>query len=250
MMKGIYRFAQLNIEVETTYPLFHRLCAEYIAETGSPDFTVRVTEKDLQAEIRRREEHPVLKDEPFSWENHEILAAFRQISDGMPFYDRLLLHGSCIAVDGKAYLFTADSGTGKSTHTRLWRERFGDRAVMVNDDKPFLHITTEEVRAYGSPWDGKHRLSTNIDFPLKGLCILRRGEENRIRRIRPEEAWPELVAQCHRATSPEAMVRTMGLLDTMMHTVGVYLLECNMDPEAAEVSYLGMNDEEKNYATE
>ena len=105
--------------------------------------------------------------------------------------DILLLHGSTVAVDGKAYLFTAKCGTGKSTHTRLWRQLLGERAVMVNDDKPFLRFTPEEVLACGSPWSGKHGLDSNITVPLGGICILERGQKNKILPTEAKDALPE-----------------------------------------------------------
>ena len=80
-------------------------------------------------------------------------------------------------MDGQAVLFTAKSGTGKSTHTKLWRDLFGERAVMVNDDKPLLRILKDGVLVCGTPWDGKHRLSTNCALPLKAICILERGKK-------------------------------------------------------------------------
>ena len=87
-------------------------------------------------------------------------------------YDTILFHGSAVAVDGIGYLFTAKSGTGKSTHTRLWRELFGERAVMLNDDKPLIKVSENGIIVYGTPWDGKHRLSTNTFVPLKGICFM------------------------------------------------------------------------------
>jgi serine kinase of HPr protein (carbohydrate metabolism regulator) len=104
-------------------------------------------------------------------------------------YNGLRIHASAVEVDGKAYLFSANSGTGKSTHTRLWREVFGDRAVMVNDDKPFLRMTEGAVMVYGSPWNGKHGLGCNLSVPLKAVCILERGEENRIEKISAKQAF-------------------------------------------------------------
>ena len=81
-------------------------------------------------------------------------------------------------MDGAAYLFTAPSGTGKSTHTRLWREVFGDRVWMINDDKPMLRISENLVTAYGTPWNGKHHISRNASAPLKAIVQLNRGKEN------------------------------------------------------------------------
>lgn len=110
----------------------------------------------------------------------ETLAVYRKFAENLLAYDTVLFHGSVVAVDGIGYLFTAKSGTGKSTHTRLWREYFGERAVMVNDDKPLLQVTENGVIVYGTPWDGKHHLSNNISVPLKAICILTRAEENHI----------------------------------------------------------------------
>jgi len=146
-----------------------------------------------------------------------------------------------IAVDGVGYMFTAKSGTGKSTHARLWREQFGDRAVMINDDKPLLKITDAGVIAYGTPWNGKHHLDTNTSVPLKAICILCRGETNRIEPVGKKEAYPLLCQQSNRAADPEGMLRTLKLIESLSGSVALYRLTCNMDPEAALVAYQGMN---------
>ena len=121
--------------------------------------------------------------------------------------------------DGFGYLFTAKSGTGKSTHARLCREIFGDGAVMVNDDKPLLRITKDGVIAYGTPWDGKHRLSTNTSVPLKGICILERATENHIIRLDTKEqirsAYPMIVQQTHKSGNPANALKTMELIDRL-----------------------------------
>jgi hypothetical protein len=155
-------------------------------------------------------------------------------------YGILLFHGSVISVDGEAYLFTAKSGTGKSTHTRLWRQMFGDRAFMVNDDKPLLKITEEGVFACGTPWDGKHHLSRNSIVPLKGICILERGEENHIVTISGKEALPMLLQQSYRPSNPLGLSQLLGIIDMLTQKVSFYRLKCNMDPEAALVAYEGM----------
>ena len=165
---------------------------------------------------------------------------YRKIADCLLSCDTMLFHGSVIAVDGEGYLFTAKSGTGKSTHTRLWREYFGERAVMVNDDKPLLRITDSGVTAYGTPWDGKHRLSTNTAVPLKGICILTRDITNHIEQAEPHTVYPLIVQQTNRSLSADGMKQTLSLIDRMLHVVPVYRLGCNMDIEAARVAYEGM----------
>ena len=158
----------------------------------------------------------------------------------MPDYDTFVFHGSVIAVDGEGYLFTAKSGTGKSTHTRLWREYFGERAVMVNDDKPMLKVTDNGVIAYGTPYNGKHRLGANIYVPLKAICILTRGEENNIVRIDKSEAYAMLVQQVYRPQDPMQLMKTLDIVDRMAEGVKLYKLACNLDISAAQVAYEGM----------
>ena len=151
------------------------------------------------------------------------------------------MHGSCIAVDGEAYLFTALSGTGKSTHVRLWREMLGDRAVMVNDDKPLITVTGDRAIVHGTPWDGKHHLSNNISVPLKAIVYLQRGEENEIERVDAKQLFPILIQQTFRSQDPLVTAKVMQLLAELSKKVEFYSLHCNMDPDAAQVAYDGMN---------
>jgi hypothetical protein len=136
-----------------------------------------------------------------------------------------------------AYLFSAACGTGKSTHTRLWREVFGQRAEMVNDDKPFLKITDDEILAFGSPWTGKHGLGTNQCVPLKGICILRRGAENVISRADPEQ----VAAFLRRQVQPDEDERVSALFGEVLRRVSIWEMACNKEREAAMVSYTAMS---------
>lgn len=174
----------------------------------------------------------------------ETLAVQRKIAEALFARDTLLFHGSVIAVDGQGYLFTAKSGTGKSTHTRLWREVFGERAVMINDDKPFLRMQDGRVLAYGSPWNGKHRLGVNACVPLRAVCCLRRGETNEIRPIEPVRLLPILMQQSQRPAQAENMPKYLELLDKLAGGTVFYGLSCNMDMEAAIVAYEGMRPKE------
>ena len=205
---------------------------------------IRITQSDIDFEREKSAREDIKEGIPirqFSGAYLETLAVYRKIADHLLSCDTLLFHGSVIAVDGIGYLFTAKSGTGKSTHTRLWREYFGERAVMVNDDKPLLRITDSGVTAYGTPWDGKHRLSTNIALPLKGICILTRDTTNHIEPEEPHAVYPLIVQQTNRSLSADGMKQTLCLIDRMLNIVPVYRLGCNMNIEAARVAYEGMN---------
>ena len=227
------------IGISSLYSAVHDYCRDYRA-VGAPVFYVETTPADLVFERERSEQIggalPVQSEENRNKEL-ELLAVYRRIAEQMPFRDTFLFHGSAVAVDGAAYLFTAKSGTGKSTHTRLWREMLGNRAVMVNDDKPLIRLTEDGAVVYGTPWNGKHRLGTNISVPLKAVCILERAKQNTIRAITREEAFPMLIQQSYRPLDPAALAKTLSLVDRLSRTVSLYRLGCNMDPKAAELSY-------------
>ena len=211
------------------------MCQSYLTDS-SAQWTVQVSQQDIDFE-RSRADLPGYSDAYL-----ETLAVYRKITERMPVYDTFLFHGSAIAVDGAAYIFTAKSGTGKSTHARLWREMLGERAVMVNDDKPLIRVHPDgAATVYGTPWDGKHHLSSNIAVPVRAICILERAHENRIREIGKAEALPMLLQQTYRPADPAALAKTLSLIDRL--NVKLYRLGCNMEKEAAEVSYNAMKED-------
>ena len=231
------QLAENRIMIAALFDSTKEFCREYLCGDNETDFTVTITPEDIEYEKKKSAEEDAamgIPTRPFKDEYLETLAVYRKICDQMPEWDTFLFHCSAVAVDSKAYLFTASSGTGKSTHTRLWREVFGDRAVMINDDKPLLRVTSDAVLVYGTPWDGKHRLSTNTVAPVAGICLVERGEENGIERIAKEEAFPRLLQQTYRPQSP---VAPMELLDAVASNVPLYKLRCNMEPGAARVAY-------------
>lgn len=231
-----------RIRICALHAYARKYCEGYLVdEDGDISITISQEDIDYEREASAREDRlegiPV-RNYPDGY--LETLAIYRKIAEKLLAFDTLLFHGSVVSVDGEGYLFTAVSGTGKSTHTRLWRQRFGDRCVMVNDDKPLLRITADSVMACGTPWDGKHRLSSNIMVPLKGLVILERGERNEIVPISASEALPMLLQQSHRPSSPMELSSYLCLLEQITKKTGLYRLTCNMDPEAAQVAYDGM----------
>ena len=140
-------------------------------------------------------------------------------------------------------MFTAKSGTGKSTHTAIWRKMFGDRAVMINDDKPLIAVNDGEIVVFGTPWRGKHKLGSNTSAPLKAICILERGDINSIEKISAKEAVATVFGQTYRFNEPFGMTNVLACVDKMVNTVPTYRLKCNMNDDAAIVAYEGMKGE-------
>lgn len=231
-----------KVAVTAIHEQAQEYCRDYLCG-GAPDFSVVIAPADIdrEQEISRREAELEGRPAPHFSEGYlEITAIQRKITERLLDFDTILFHGSVIGVDGVCYLFTAKSGTGKSTHTRLWREMLGEKAVMINDDKPFLHMEAGQVTACGTPWNGKHHLGENISMPLKAICILERGEENRIQAITAQEALPMLFQQSHRPRDPRRLGKYLELMDRLTKGVAFYRLYCNMDPQAAQVAYRGM----------
>lgn len=242
MFTGTYLLADVPIRITSLYDEVHRMCAPY-ATKQEPQITVTTTQQDIDEESRLSVQQRAQEGLPpcdFPPHYLETLCVYRQIATSLLPMGVLLMHGSVIAVDGQAYMFTALSGTGKSTHVRLWRQHFGSRAVMVNDDKPLLRIQPDGVTVYGTPWDGKHHLSTNIHVPLRAIVDLRRGEQNEIHPISLQEAFPILLQQSFRPDNPTQAIQALQLLSLLANQVSLFTLHCNMEPEAAIIASKAM----------
>ena len=169
------------------------------------------------------------------------------LGTGAGFYKELLrfdgfrMHASAVVVDGKAYLFSAESGTGKSTHTGLWLKQFGSRAFLLNDDKPALRRIDGKWYAFGTPWSGKNDISVNAGVLLGGIAMLERGETNMIQPYTGKDAIFEIFVQTNRPKAAQYRVRLLEMLDSLMQQVPVWKLKCNMEPEAAIVAYEAMS---------
>lgn len=235
--------ADVPIGIRCRHEVNKTFLRKYLTEK-TPLFSIEPTDDDLR---RSQEEFEIL-DETSGREKIirpdsflENIAIHRLLAERLTEYDVLLMHGSALCMDGQAYLFTAPSGTGKSTHARLWRELFGDRVWMVNDDKPMLRIGETGVRVYGTPWDGKHSLSRNASAPLRAIALLERGERNSIEPMQKAEAFLVLIQQAFSSRDPAIMQRITALEKRILDCVDVYRLRCNMEPEAARIAYEGMN---------
>ena len=246
MYSGTYVITDHVYEIRSVYGDIHALCSDYRADDCQKAETVIVTsEADIEYERKKAKREAEFAGYPYKELPDaylETLAVYRKIATHAVSRGMFLFHCSAIAVDGMAYAFTAKSGTGKSTHTALWRKVFGDRAVMINDDKPIIGVRDGVATVYGTPWNGKHGLGENTSATLKAICFLSRGAKNRIKRVTDKGAViPTLLNQTFRPANAVALKRTLELLDELFACVEFYALECNMDEEAATVSFSGMN---------
>lgn len=219
------KLAEIVLGITAMYETTRNFCADYLTD-DIPTEEITVTGADIDYE-RNCSENDEAQDD-YGSDYLETLALYRKIVHVLLCHDVLLFHGSAISVDGDAYLFTATSGTGKSTHTALWKKLLGERMCYINDDKPLLLIRDGHVTAFGTPWDGKHHRSNNISSPVKAICILSRSSANHIRSINRKEAFPTLCQQSYRPKQPEALRKTLQLIAQLSGGVDLYSMGCNM----------------------
>lgn len=233
---AIYDIAGLKVDIKNNGGRTEKQAVPYLAENQDPngniDIVIDVTPERVKTAM---EEHPELNQN--DWE---------YMLTGSDFYTHLLkfegilLHSSCVVVDGYAYAFTADSGTGKSTHTQLWLKHFGERAYILNDDKPAIRIINGKVYACGTPWSGKYDYSTPKIVPLAGICLLERNPVNTIKKADTKKAVFSIFSQTVRKLGPNAMERLFDVLENIFSSVPIFELGCNISNDAVLTSYNAM----------
>lgn len=226
------RLAEHLFTVENRFSYVKNLCCDYL--TDEPGERVAVCQKDIAREQTDGGRWPA--------GYLESLAIYRKICERLVQDDIVLFHCSALRFRGKAYLFTAPSGTGKSTHTRLWREHFGGDVQIINDDKPLLRIGFKEVTVFGTPFAGKEGLQNNTSAPVGGIVLLHQATQNKIQRVSFEEAYPVLLNQTYRPRDRAGILKTMELVERLAE-IPVYSLGCTISVEAVEMAYKALIEE-------
>ena len=229
-MKFIVGLADKYIEINSVYDALRNFFKDYLVTDVTPDFSVSLKQEDISAE------QEVTSENQFSPTYLETLALLRKLAEILPSHNRILMHGASISYNEHAYLFTAPSGTGKSTHIRLWKKYLGDDVKIVNGDKPFISLEDEPV-IYGSPWAGKENWHRNCKMPLKGICFVQRGTTNSIRRIEASDCLSLLFKQVYLPADTLAAGLTLELVDMLIKKVPLYVLKCDMSEDAVRCSF-------------
>lgn len=235
--RGTFRFADVAVGIKSDLDGFDDFAADYLYD-GKSDFIINIKKRDVASEKKR-----IVEEVNYSDVYVERLAILRKFCIKAANSGVLLFHCSAVSVDGEAYLFAAPSGTGKSTHTRLWRKMLGERAVMVNDDKPFIRFKDGKPYVYGSPWNGKHRISSNISCPVKAICFIEQAAENNIRKVTAKDVFPRLCKQIFYSREEKNFQQIMLLAGKLAGAVPLYVLQCNISEEAASLSYNTMRED-------
>lgn len=228
MLKKL-RVADVNLQIELLYKKTIKQAKDYETEFDKTNVSIHIPRSDYEI---FKKDAPYLSDEDIEY-----------LYTGAAFYEALLhfngfmLHSSGVVVDNYAYLFSADPGTGKSTHTSLYLKYFKDNAKIINDDKPALRLMDNDIYVYGTPWSGKTNQNINMRVPLGAIVFLERSEENWVKEITPKEAIPLILQQTIRPNDRDTMIKLLDILDTVLSKARLYKLGCNISEEAVRVSY-------------
>ena len=230
-----YKIAGCIVEYEPIYPLLKNQMEAYRIDEQKIDMKLTITKEFCEI---KQQENP-----------HLTLEQCEYIYAGSQFYNKLinlggfLLHASAVVVDNKAYLFSEDSGTGKSTHTKLWQKCFGDKALIINDDKPAIKIENGICYAYGTPFSGKTDENLNMRVPLQAICFLERGKDNSIDLIPTKDALPLILKQTIFPKKQDTINHFFDMLDVVLTKTPIYQMKCNISKEAALMAYDKMKGE-------
>ena len=225
------KLAGLTVKIIHMHKVVRSHCSDYTVDKQDAADIVAMTSQDL---IQAEKESA---DFPCTDGYCEDICLYRAIAEKMPLFNRAVFHGAAVEVDGKGYIFTAPSGTGKTTHIGLWFKHFGDKVKIINGDKPILRLDSHGVSVCSTPWAGKEGLERNVEMPLHAITLLKRSTENKITKISPKEYFSELVKQFYLPRDVEAKFKTLDMIDKTFSTVPIYLLECDVSREAAELSF-------------
>lgn len=225
----IYRIAEMNIAVEAKYEETYRYLSRFLTDSTDYELYIQPTDEMIEYEKKLGEEiHGTASRPPVC----ESVAILRAICDDIIGKDGFFLHCSCLKYKGEAIIFTAPSGTGKSTHASLWRRHFEDEVEMINDDKPLVREKDGTFIIYGTPWNGKHGLGNNIAAPIKTIVFLRQAPTNTAAPVSAVEALALLLQQTVLPSDKAQLSKLLDLLGKLVETIPMYRLECTISDEA------------------
>lgn len=229
-----YNIADIIVEVDSSGKTFQKQSADYLYDGDRPtDIKIKVPDDIIQ---QQQKSNPHLSTDDIDY----ILTGFdfyRKVLDFGAFF----MHSSAVAYNGHAYLFSANCGTGKSTHTSFWQKNFGqDKALIINDDKPLIIKKNGIYYAAGTPWSGKSDKNLNLCFPIAGIAIIERDLTNSIESISPIDAFKELYNQTYRPYQQQQIDKLLVMFNDFLSNVNFFRLKCNMSCQAAQVAYNAM----------
>lgn len=232
------KVAGIVIKISSIYPLARELCNDYIVEpVSNPDISVCTSNEQLKYELGKE----IGTTEPAY---AEFLSIYRAVAERLPEFDSFVFHGAAISYKDRGYLFTAPSGTGKSTHILLWRKYIGKSVDIINGDKPIIKATKDGIFVCSTPWAGKEGWQKNRILPLSCLTFLERSKEPFISQKLPKNCLKKIMNQAYMPKNPQNLGRTLELIDRLLSRVPIYALGCDISESSVKVAFEAMTKEE------
>lgn len=226
MKRLVIKIADTALELHINFERTCRICRDFVVEE-MPCFCIECSYDKYDIE-KERFEQTYNMEAPGDIQL-EIFSLLHQIADEMISYDAILIHGAALSYENEAYIFSAPSGTGKTTHILKWLDVLPD-SFVINGDKPFVKFSEDDdiaPLACGSPWAGKENMYTNIMVPLKAIIFMERAEDNYIEELSFSQAFLFLLQQTYMPEDEEKMRKTLWLLQRLNGKVKFYKFFCN-----------------------
>lgn len=235
------KVAGLVVAIDNKYLKIREYCRLYLAEPEEKSNVIgviRTLPEDLERcrQYFRETEHREIDDSAAECDfmQHKLYPL-------LPAYNAFWLHACVVEVDGEAYAFSAPSGWGKTTHAKLWLKLLGNRARIINGDNPIIRLENGRFTAYGTPFCGKEGWNVNIGVPLKAICYIAHSDSNQLESLEPWEAFGYLVRFSSKYQTKANVDQMLGLYERLVEHVPFYRMNCNMEDEAARISFEGMS---------
>lgn len=222
--------AGLKTEYNVRGELLRERSKSYKADFDDSETEIKLNIKEDFIKMKK-EEIPYL-----SLDEHEYMWTCEAFYNELLRHNGMMLHSSCVEKDGFAYLFSARSGTGKSTHTHLWLKNL-EGTRIINDDKPALIYDDGKWYACGTPFSGKTDENIDVKIPVRAITFLHRSEENTVKKIPPFQAVSLLIEQTIKPADRSLAENMLELADLLLREVPVFSLGCNLQDDAAVVAY-------------
>ena len=228
MVTFAIKIADIILKINAFHETTKKYCEDFLSDE-KVQYEITLTEEDLKNEVTESNNGHV-------YVNEEISALYRKIADLFVEQDIVVMHGSAFKVENKAFLITARSGVGKSTHANLLKEYLKDDFTYINDDKPLLKIKENELILYSSPWNGKERRGNNTSAPLKAILFLNRGNNTYKKLDNKEEIYFKLLSQIYLPRDKNKREKALKIIDILLKRINFYEINVNMDISSAEMT--------------
>jgi hypothetical protein len=239
MVRGVYCLADINFAITFQYP---ENAKRYFAfsTNGIAQYSIVLSKERLYRE--KEDLESICPNRSFSPIEIEFNALYREISDILYQYGVIVFHSVLVGLGGEGFLFTGNSGVGKSTHAINWTKVFPGKAQIINGDKTLLRIVDNSLFGYGSPWMGKEKIGYNGKIKITAIYFLNQSQTNEVFPMEKDTITIEyLIRQTMIQSRGYYLPNLFRWYTKAIEFVNLYRLNCTKDKESALVAYNGAN---------